>query len=174
MKEFTITQVSEMLGIHDQTIRKWEKDFNLKVPRNDVGNRYYTSEHIEILKAIKTKKDEGATKETIIKDLISNEDIIEKQTQSMELVRIDQLTGKELIHIIAEEMLRREKELIEEFEEKLSEETERLEMRMQEELSKQAEKIHEQIRSENTRLMDYLEKRREEEQKKGFWRKFFK
>lgn len=66
-------------------------------------------------------------------------------------------------------MIEREKRLQEQYEEKLDELKNELIIKQQE----QEQKIRGQIKIENAKLQAYIEKQREEE-KKGFWNRFFR
>ena len=49
-KKYSIKEVSAITGIKEATIRKWEKDFDLNISRDDNNRRYYTDSDIERLK----------------------------------------------------------------------------------------------------------------------------
>ncbi|NBI07625.1 helix-turn-helix domain-containing protein [Senegalia massiliensis] len=120
MKGYSITEVAAKLdGLHVQTIRKWEKDFELIIPRNDLGHRQYTEKEIEVLRNIKNMKDEGAGIEIIKKILSKSENAAEQKENALELVSIDRLNGKELneimINKLSQYMEERDDKLINEF-----------------------------------------------------------
>ena len=53
-KRYTISQVSEKVGIPLHTLRRWEDDFpQLKPRRNRAGRRYYLTSDIDIVRRIK-------------------------------------------------------------------------------------------------------------------------
>lgn len=158
-KIYSIKDLSKMTGIKITTIRKYENDFDLVIPRNEMGHRYYTDKEIAVYKQIKKMKDKGASTELIKNILEKSVDVIEQKEQAMELVTIDRLTGAELKEV----MLKQMGDIMQEREENLKREFERM-------LQDQEQKIREQIKAENQRLMDYIEEKRQE--KKGFWSKF--
>lgn len=52
-----IKEVTIKTGLNEHTLRKWEKDFKISVPRNDSGYRDYTEETIKKLLAIKALRE---------------------------------------------------------------------------------------------------------------------
>ena len=150
-----------MTDIKITTIRKYENDFDLKIPRNEMGHRYYTDREIAVYKQIKKMKDKGASTELIKNILEKSVEVIEQKEQAMELVTIDRLTGAELKEV----MLKQIGDIMQEREENLKREFEQM-------LKDQEQKIREQIKSENQRLIDYIEEKRQE--KKGFWSRMLK
>ncbi|RCX16815.1 MerR-like DNA binding protein [Anaerobacterium chartisolvens] len=56
---YTITELSERLEITDHALRYYEKEFNLKVPKDERGRRYYTPEYANIMYQIKKMRSEG-------------------------------------------------------------------------------------------------------------------
>lgn len=159
-KIYSIKDLSKMTGIKITTLRKYENDFDLVIPRNEMGHRYYTDKEIAVYKQIKKMKDKGAGTELIKNILEKSVDVIEQKEQAMELVTIDRLTGAELKEV----MLKQIGDIMQEREENLKREFERM-------LQDQEQKIREQIKAENQRLMDYIEEKRQEN--KGFWSRLF-
>lgn len=165
-----IGELSKELDISEHTVRKYESDFNLKIPRNDLGHRYYTNQELELFKRILDWKKKGFNKTNINKMLNRSVDAIEQKEQAMELVSLDKLTGKEVADLMAKKMTdmfaKRERELKEEFEKQLDEK-----------LAKQKEEIvnqvREQIEVENDKLTKYIAATREEEEKGSFFSKLF-
>ncbi len=150
-----------MTGIKITTIRKYENDFDLNIPRNEMRHRYYTDREIAVYKQIKKMKDKGASTELIRNILEKSVDVIDQKEQAMELVTIDRLTGAELKEV----MIKQIGDIMQEREGSLKIEFERM-------LQDQEQKIREQIKAENQKLMDYIEQKRQE--KKNFWSKLFK
>lgn len=51
---YKIGQISEMLGLETYVLRFWETEFpQLRPGRTSKGQRYYTTEHLALLKRIK-------------------------------------------------------------------------------------------------------------------------
>jgi predicted site-specific integrase-resolvase len=50
MKTYTLRRAAELLGVHEDTIRYWEKQGLIEQPKRDSrGWRYYTQADIEML-----------------------------------------------------------------------------------------------------------------------------
>ncbi|MGN0383446.1 MAG: helix-turn-helix domain-containing protein, partial [Eubacterium sp.] len=45
--------------VEAHVLRYWEEELEIEVPRNEMGHRYYTDNHINILKKVKELKDCG-------------------------------------------------------------------------------------------------------------------
>ena len=58
-KRYIISEVAERTGIETHVLRYWEDELNLDIPRNKMGQRYYTEEQVELFKQIKELKDSG-------------------------------------------------------------------------------------------------------------------
>ena len=56
---YTITDAANVLGVHAHTLRYWEEELQLEIPRNELGHRVYYEEQIELFKNIKDLKEEG-------------------------------------------------------------------------------------------------------------------
>ncbi len=60
--KYNIKAVSNMLGIQPGTLRAWERRYQIIAPkRNEAGHRLYTEEHVNILKWLIGKVNEGFT-----------------------------------------------------------------------------------------------------------------
>lgn len=58
-ERYSITELSEMLQITDHALRFYEKEFELPVPKDVRGRRYYTPELANIMYKIKVMRSEG-------------------------------------------------------------------------------------------------------------------
>lgn len=74
---YSITELSERLNITDHTLRYYEKEFNICVPKNDRGRRYYTPELANLMFKIKQMRDDGLQIKAIRKILLSDNTIME-------------------------------------------------------------------------------------------------
>lgn len=166
---YSINEASEILNINTSTLRSWEKDFHLKIPRNNRNHRYYTDKEIEILRIIKDGREKNHSIETI-KMTFDKHNIIEDQNEhATQLMKIENLTVKELQEamfknfkeVVSEVVVEREEELKKDFEKKLIEREEAM-----------VGKIREQLKAENQKLMDHIAITRDTD--KGFWNKIFK
>ena len=57
--KYSITELSEHLNITDHTLRYYEKEFDLFVPKDERGRRYYTPEIVNTIFQIKSMRNEG-------------------------------------------------------------------------------------------------------------------
>lgn len=73
--KYTITELSERLGITDHALRYYEKEFNMHVPKDSRGRRYYTPEYANIMFQIKTMRDDGLEIKAI-KKILESESVI--------------------------------------------------------------------------------------------------
>lgn len=160
-QQYSITQVSKTLNIKDSTLRKWESDYDLNIPRNELGHRFYTDKEIEVLKQIVKLKDSGANIHVIKRILDRSVEAIEQKEQALELVTLDKLTAADLKEVMlkqfSEIMLQREEELTRRYEEKL----EQVKNEIREEIRLEFEKQQEQRAVENQKLLDYIENTRQ-------------
>lgn len=58
-ERYSITELSEMLQLSDHTLRFYEKECELNVPKDDRGRRYYTADLANIMYKIKVMRSEG-------------------------------------------------------------------------------------------------------------------
>ena len=56
---YMISEASKLIDVEQHTLRYWEEELELNIPRNEMGHRYYRREDIELIKAIKILKDKG-------------------------------------------------------------------------------------------------------------------
>ena len=56
----SLTEAANQISINPSTLRKYEKDYNLKISRNALGRRVYREDDLDVLQAIKILKDKGA------------------------------------------------------------------------------------------------------------------
>ncbi len=58
-KRYIISDASKMLNVESHVLRYWEEELEIKVPRNEMGHRYYTESNIEILSKVRDYKNQG-------------------------------------------------------------------------------------------------------------------
>ena len=80
--KYTITELSDYLNVTDHTLRYYEKEFGLSIPKDDRGRRYYMTEHANIMFQIKSMRDEGLEIKAIRK-ILQTENIISEPNQEM-------------------------------------------------------------------------------------------
>jgi len=56
---YSITELSQRLGTTDHTLRYYEKEFGLCIPKDERGRRYYTPELANLMYKIKMMRDDG-------------------------------------------------------------------------------------------------------------------
>lgn len=76
---YTILEATEKTGLKSHTLRYWEEQLALKIHRNNLGQRIYTDEDIELFLKIKNLKDQGNTLCAIKRLLETNTDEIKEQ-----------------------------------------------------------------------------------------------
>lgn len=64
-KRYMISDASKMLGVESHVLRYWEEELNVVIPRNEMGHRYYTDNHINLLKNVRDLKNQGYSLRTI-------------------------------------------------------------------------------------------------------------
>jgi DNA-binding transcriptional MerR regulator len=72
---YSITELSKCLKVTDHALRYYEKEFNMTVPKDKRGRRYYTPELANIMYKIKAMRDEGLEIKAIRK-VLESENII--------------------------------------------------------------------------------------------------
>lgn len=178
MELYNINRVALKLCVNKQMVRKWETEFNLKIPRNDDGARYYTEKDIKQLENIKILKKKGLSSIEIINHLNSEEvldecavSVVEPDTISIQSFQETMVAGLKntMSEIIGDIVIEREKELKKEFEDKLENKLDDIRGSLAEEIT---HNIKKQVRGENQKLMLYLSSLRQENQK-GFFAKMF-
>lgn len=86
---YSISEVSQMLGISLSNLRFWEKEFKqLKPRRNPKGTRFYTSEDVTLLKQIiYLVNDQNLTLEGARQKLHQKKDQVAKQHELVERLK---------------------------------------------------------------------------------------
>ena len=74
---YSITELSERLSVTDHALRYYEKEFNLDIPKDERGRRYYTPEQANIMFQIKNMRDEGLEIKAI-KKIFQSENVIKE------------------------------------------------------------------------------------------------
>ena len=93
-KRYIISDASKMLGVESHVLRYWEEELNVVIPRNEMGHRYYTDNHINLLKNVRDLKNQGYSLRTI-KMMLTDPD--EKRSgQDRKLGMPMQLTAREV------------------------------------------------------------------------------
>ncbi|MGI6778061.1 MAG: MerR family transcriptional regulator [Acetivibrionales bacterium] len=74
---YTITELSERLKVTDHALRYYEKEFNINIPKDERGRRYYTPDLANLMYQIKAMRNEGLEIKAIKKILQSENAIPE-------------------------------------------------------------------------------------------------
>ncbi len=56
---YLISDASRKVDVESHVLRYWEDELELKIPRNEMGHRYYTEAHIRLFRQIKDLKEKG-------------------------------------------------------------------------------------------------------------------
>jgi DNA-binding transcriptional MerR regulator len=56
---YTITELSKRLGITDHALRYYEREFNIHIPKDSRGRRYYTPETANLMFQIRNMRNDG-------------------------------------------------------------------------------------------------------------------
>ena len=56
---YLISDASKKVDVESHVLRYWEDELELKIPRNEMGHRYYTEAHIRLFRQIKDLKEKG-------------------------------------------------------------------------------------------------------------------
>ena len=108
MKEnkYTISEAARLLSVENHVLRYWEEELELKIPRNELGHRYYREEEIQLLHCIKELKNKGfqlkAVKEVLPdleqKKLIDIHKLLttQEELENQELEQLEQARKKEM------------------------------------------------------------------------------
>ena len=56
---YLISDASKKVDVESHVLRYWEDELELKIPRNEMGQRYYTDFHIRLFRQIKNLKEKG-------------------------------------------------------------------------------------------------------------------
>ncbi len=73
-ERYSITELSAMLQITDHALRFYEKKFEITIPKDERGRRYYTTDMANLMYKIKVMRSEGLEIKAIKK--ILNEDCV--------------------------------------------------------------------------------------------------
>lgn len=56
---YQISEASRLLAVEAHVLRYWEEELGMIIPRNEMGHRYYTEEHLRIFSRVKDMKERG-------------------------------------------------------------------------------------------------------------------
>lgn len=58
-KRYMISDASKMLNVESHVLRYWEEELEINIPRNEMGHRYYTDFHVNLLRHVRDLKRQG-------------------------------------------------------------------------------------------------------------------
>ncbi len=74
-RRYIISETSARTGLESHVLRYWEEELGLKIPRNELGHRYYTDEHIKLFCKIKELKEKGYQLKAIKSELAGKSEL---------------------------------------------------------------------------------------------------
>lgn len=172
LKAYSIKEVANKIEIAEGTIRQWEKDFSLDIPRNDGNARYFTEIEIETLEHIKTMREKNLSK-AVIKDLLDKRNTNSNQIQT--IPNVPQLRQSEITETLRS--IQRSFETFPEVKEQIiSELKEEIKESIRDELAENFEQQNKKIADEFKKISEaqkQLEQKQDNEKKKGFFARLF-
>ena len=120
-KRITITELGELLGVHFNTIRQWEKQFDITVPRakDAQRSRYYTEREISIFSKIRDLRQENMSIDNIKRYFNRDLDLIEQEETAIQSLPFSEVTAADIKELVANIIIEREKLLKEEYEKEI-------------------------------------------------------
>lgn len=86
---YSISEVSEMLGVSQSNLRFWEKEFKQLKPRRHNNNRFYSKDDITLLKQIIfLTSDQKLTLDGAKRKLSQKKDSVTKQQELVERLKL--------------------------------------------------------------------------------------
>lgn len=122
MKRYLISEASAMTGLEAHVLRYWEEELGLLIPRNELGHRYYTEEHLNILTRAKEMKSKGYQLKAIKSELFGMEnlpapmpvavhtEVVEADEEKTKDIRMEQF--KQIIGSIVTQSLRENNDIL--------------------------------------------------------------
>ena len=94
-RRYIISDASKMLDVESHVLRYWEEELEIKIPRNEMGHRYYTDNHINLLRNVRDLKKQGYGLRTI-RMMIGNEkkELPEEANQSGKMEQFKEIMGE--------------------------------------------------------------------------------
>jgi DNA-binding transcriptional MerR regulator len=94
-KRYIISDASKMLEVESHVLRYWEEELEIKIPRNEMGHRYYTENHINLLRNVRDLKKQGYGLRTI-RMMIGSEqrELPEEKSQISKMEQFKEIMGE--------------------------------------------------------------------------------
>lgn len=84
-RRYIISETANITGLEPHVLRYWEDELSLKIPRNELGHRYYTKELIDLFCKIKELKNKGYQLKAIKAELLGDETLPAMQAEVAEI-----------------------------------------------------------------------------------------
>ena len=84
-KRYIISETAGITGLEPHVLRYWEEELALKIPRNELGHRYYTKELIDLFCYIKELKEKGYQLKAIRSELTKSTELSAVQSPVAEI-----------------------------------------------------------------------------------------
>ena len=88
-KRYIISDASKMLNVESHVLRYWEEELEIKIPRNEMGHRYYTEGNIESLRKVRDLKKQGYSLKAI-KNMVNPKKATRENKESNERLTVRQ------------------------------------------------------------------------------------
>jgi len=95
-KKYGIVELASLLQLNCQTLRKYELEFNISIPRDSNNNRVYTDKEKEIFEMIIRLKREGLNLKAVKKMIDKSITFIEQKEQTLDKISIDKMSGSDV------------------------------------------------------------------------------
>ncbi|MCI8513697.1 MAG: MerR family transcriptional regulator [Lachnospiraceae bacterium] len=79
---YSISEASQKLDVEAHVLRYWEEELNLKVPRNELGHRYYTEDLISTIQRIRDLRKLGCSLKEV-RDSLKNDEMADAGVTSL-------------------------------------------------------------------------------------------
>lgn len=169
LKRCGINEVAFQLGKNPQTLRKYENDFNIKIPRDSHNSRYYTDKEVELFEQIIKLKDEGLSTRAIKKMLDKSCTYQEHRDNMLDVVSVDTMNGQDLSLIFKKQI----NESILEFEERIQQQFDTLKNSYDVKLEQQKKEFEFMLSGLRHNISKDIQNTFEQQSKKGFFSRMF-
>lgn len=85
---YQISEASRLLAVEAHVLRYWEEELGMIIPRNEMGHRYYTEEHLRIFSQVKDMKERGYQLRAI-RAILSGEEVPEPCITEVPLKKVE-------------------------------------------------------------------------------------
>lgn len=168
-KRYNINELADLLDIHPQTLRKYEVDFKLHIPRDNNNSRYYTNNEKEVFETIVRLKNEGLTTKAINIMLNKSVTAIEQKERVLDIITVDRMTGEDVSLIFKKQI----NESINEFESRIKFEFDNLKSIYDEKLDQQKREFEFMLDRLRNHISKDIQNTFEQQSKKGFFSRMF-